>query len=250
MGKGPRRLLAPLDHPGLVAAGGAVLVVAVRIAQLPLPLGLLLGVGVTLTLTEWRRRLRGREHRRRHLRLDTRLEAIDARCDQLALQAAELSRQAARTLAGEQQLERLTEVQMLCDRLGTLPAWTERHAEALEAGRGVPMPLQPLRAQLRDEERAQRREPAGPLREARQRLVAQLQANLAAAEQGLDEREARVLSLATGLERLAGDLQRLQGLLEGLNSTETASIPRLQAAIQTIARDLDAIEAMGREPLG
>jgi hypothetical protein len=236
----------PLDDPLAVAVGGLLLVLLVRLAGLPLALGLLLGVSATLGLAVLRGRHRPRS--RAELLHDRRLEAgIDtalARAAGLAEQALSLRQEALLRFTDPGQLEALGTVQLCCDRLGALPERLRERRPLLDSGGGVLLPQENLAVRLAQEERALKQEAEGPLRQERRRLVEQLHRNLEAARLGMDEREARLLALATRLEAIDGGLRQLRRQIDRQWPSTQATAGAMAAAIEPLDEALDQIERL------
>lgn len=237
----------PLDEPLAVAAGGVLLVLVVKLGLLGLVPGLLLGVLSALLLAALGRSLRRRPSQGQRLH-DRRVEAgIDAallRASELAAQAEALRLQAIERFTAAAQLEGLGLVQLCCERLAALPERLENRRSLLQSGGGVLLSTNDLSLRLRREEQALEREAEGPLRQERRGLVEQLRRNLSAAHQGMDEREARLLALATRQEALEGGLQQLRRQIDRQWSSEQASGAALATAIEPLDEALDQIERL------
>jgi hypothetical protein len=241
----------PLDDPLAVAAGGLVLVALVRGGLLPLPLGITAGVLTTITLAAWRRRRRfGSGSQRRHeARLDAGLDDALRRASELAAQAEVLGQEALLRFTDAAHLEGLGAVRLCCERLQALPGLLARCRPLLEAGAGVLVPPERLARRLAGEEQALRRESEGPLRRERARLVDQLRRNLEAARLGMDEREARLLALATCLEAIDGGLRQLRRQIDRQWPGSDHPAPTLAAAIAPLDGALDRIDdLLGEAP--
>ncbi|MCP9848630.1 hypothetical protein [Cyanobium sp. Morenito 9A2] len=237
----------PLDEPLAVATAGLLLVAVVRLGLLALVPGLLLGLGAALLLAALGRSLRRRPSQDQRLH-DRRVEAgIDAallRASELAAQAETLRLQAIERFTATVQLEGLGRVQLCCERLAALPQRLESRRPLLQSGGGVLLSTVDLSVRLRSEQQALTRDADGPLRQERRRLVDQLSRNLSAAHQGMDEREARLLALATRLEAIDGGLQLLRRQIEREWNSEEASDAALTAAIDPLDGALDQIERL------
>ncbi len=239
----------PLDHPMAVAGAGASLVLLVRGAGLALPLALPLavGLGVGLSLLLARRGPGGRRSRSQRLhaqRLDAALEEALERAAGLAGLAVGLKEEALARFTDPGHLESLGTVQLCCERLQQLPERLEQRRPLLESGEGVRLDPDALARRLSREEKALRKEREGPLRQERRRLTDQLRRNLEAARRGMDEREARLLSLATRLEAIDGGLQQLRRQIDHQWPSTEASDAALVTAIDPLDEALDQIERL------
>ena len=242
----PDHLPLPLDHPLAVASGGAAMVVAVRWGGAPLPLGIGLGVAVSLAGAALGRRRRpaSRSLRRHDRRLNAGIEAALDRAAELVQQVEAIRGLALERFTTAEQLEALGLVQLCCDRLAALPERLQRHRSLLESGGGVLPAPEILARRLAEEEKRLRGEPEGPLHQQRRRLVEQLRHNLEAARLGFDEREARLLTLATGLEAVEGGLRHLRQRIDRHWPGSEVPAPSLAAAIDPLEEALDRIDAL------
>ncbi|MEA5422823.1 hypothetical protein [Synechococcus sp. CCY9202] len=141
-------------------------------------------------------------------------------------------------------LEALGLVQLCCERLQSLPERIEQRRSLLESGGGVLLSAEDLQRRLKQEETALRREQAGPLRLERQRLVEQLRRNLEAAEQGMDEREARLVALSTRLEQIDGGLRHLRRQVDRQWPSSQATDAAMAEALNPLDAALDQIERL------
>jgi hypothetical protein len=240
----------PLDDPLAVAVGGLLLVLLVRLGQLPLALGLLVGVGATLGLVALRARHRPRSRfeRLHDQRLEAGIDTALARAQELALQAASLRQEAMVRFTDSAHLEALGTVQLCCDRLAALPDRLRERRPLLDSGGGVLLPAENLAGRLAREEQALRQETEGPLLQERRRLVEQLRRNVEAARLGMDEREARLLALATRLEAIDGGLYHLRRQIDrqwpSTEATAGVMAGAVAAAIDPLDEALDQIERL------
>ncbi len=242
----PGGRLRPLDDPLAVAAGGVLLVLLVRLVRLPLPLAITAGVitAIGLAALRHRHRHRGRRRRLHDQRLDAGMEAALIRASQLAQQAEGLRQEALVRFTDADHLDALGAVQLCCDRLAALPESLNQRRTLLDSGGGVPLPEENLARRLKREQQALRGEAEGPLRRERSRLVEQLRRNLEAARLGMDEREARLLALATRLEVIDGALHHLRRQVDRQWPSTEATGVAMAAAIDPLDEALDQIERL------
>lgn len=245
----------PLDDPLAVAAAGLVLVLLTRLLLLPFALALPVGAALAMALTLLRRGGlgQGRRDRRAAASIDAALE----RCRQLAGQAEGVSTEALARFQSPDHLEGLGLVQFCCERLQALPERIGTCRALLESGGGVLLPAEALAQRLQTEENALRRESSATLRRERGRLVEQLRRNLDSARLGMDERDARLLSLSTRLESIDGGLRHLQRQVARQWPDTTAGDAAIAQAVQPLDDALDQIETLlaagaaeQRRPLG
>jgi hypothetical protein len=211
----------PLDHPQAVA----------------------LCVGLSLPLA--RREATGRRSRSQRLldqRLDAALEEALGRAAHLATVAVALREEALARFTDPGHLEALGQLQLCCERLQQLPERLEQRRPLLESGGGVRLDPEALARRLAREEKALQREAEGPLRQERRRLVEQLRRNLDAGRRGMDEREARLLALATRLEAIDGGLQHLRRQIDHQWPSTDATDAAMATAIEPLDDALDQIE--------
>ena len=237
----------PLDHPLAVAAGGVCLVLLVRGAGAALPLAILPAVGLSVAGAALlaRRGAAGRRSRSQRLhdqRLDAGLEEALDRAGGLAVAAMALREEAVARFTDPGHLEALGTVQLCCERLQQLPERLQERRPLLESGGGRRLDPDDLARRLAREEKSLQREAEGPLRQERRRLVDQLRRNLHAARQGMDEREARLLALATRLEAIDGGLQQLRRQVDHQWPSTDASDAAMATAIEPLDEAIDQIE--------
>jgi hypothetical protein len=233
----------PLDHPLAVAAAGLLLVVLSQSGLLSPGLALPLAIGVAFALAFWRDTA-GRAATLRDRRVAAAIDAALLRCQQLAAQAQSVAEEALARFQADDHLEQLGEVQLCCQRLQALPQRIAERRPLLESGGGVLLPAEQLAERLQQEEQALQRERNDSLRRERRRLVDQLRRNLQAAQLGMDERDARLLALATRLERIDGGLRQLQGRVQGHWSSREGDAAALGQAISPLDEALDQIERL------
>ncbi|QPN61110.1 hypothetical protein H8F24_07495 [Synechococcus sp. CBW1002] len=234
----------PLDDPAAVAIASVALVLLVRLGLLPLAPALAVAALFGWGLATLRHRRRHRGSRLLDARLRLRIDAALARCRELAGQAALVGGEAMARFQDAAHLEALGLVQLCCERLQSLPERIEQRRPLLESGGGVLLSAEDLQRRLRQEETALRREEAGPLRLERQRLVEQLRRNLEAAEQGMDEREARLVALSTRLEQIDGGLRHLRRQVDRQWPSSQATDAAMAEALRPLDAALDQIERL------
>lgn len=242
----PGRWPNPLDDPLAMAVGALLLVLLVRLGQLPLALGLLVGVIATLGIAALRARHRPRSRfeRLHDQRLEAGIDTALARATELAQQAGTLRQEALVRFTDPGHLEALGTVQLCCDRLAALPERLRERRPLLDSGGGVLLPAENLAGRLAKEEQALRQESEGPLLQERRRLVEQLRRNLEAARLGMDEREARLLALATRLEAIDGGLHQLRRQIDRQWPSTEATAEAMAGAIEPLDEALDQIERL------
>ncbi|MDM7952957.1 MAG: hypothetical protein QUV07_07055 [Cyanobium sp. CZS 25K] len=237
----------PIDHPLAVAAGGGCLLLLVRGGGVALPLALLPAVALSLACAALLARggaagRRSRSQRLHAQRLDAGLEEALERAAGLAATALALREEAVARFTDPGHLEALGSVQLCCERLQQLPERLRERRPLLESGGGRRLAPDGLARRLAREEKALQREADGPLRQERRRLVDQLRRNLHAARQGMDEREARLLALATRLEAIDGGLQQLRRQIDHQWPSTEASDAAMATAIEPLDEAIDQIE--------
>ena len=237
----------PLDRPLAVAAAGVGLVLLVRGVGLALPLAIPLAVALSVAIAALLPRggtaaRRSRSERLHAERLDAGLEEALDRASGLAVTALALRQEAVVRFTDPGHLEALGSVQLCCERLQQLPERLQERRPLLESGAGRRLDPDALGRRLAREEKALQREAEGPLRQERRRLVDQLRRNLQAANRGMDEREARLLALATRLEAIDGGLQQLRRQIDHQWPSTEASDAAMATAIEPLDEALDQIE--------
>ncbi|MEB3265541.1 MAG: hypothetical protein VKN13_02890 [Cyanobacteriota bacterium] len=233
-----------LDDPAAVAIAAAVLVLLARFTPLGFGPSLLVAVPLALLLAVLRDRHRRRGQRLRDRRVAAEIEAAEVRCRELAIQADLVRREAMARFQDSAHLEPLGLVQLCCERLRGLPEHLASRRRLLESGGGALLSVEALERRLSREEADLRQERSDSLKRERERLVDQLRRNLEAARSGLDERQARLLALATRLEAVDGGLRHLQRQVARQWPSTEATDAAMVAAIAPLDDGLDQIERL------
>ena len=245
----PRIVLTdPLRHPLAMAAAGAVLVIGVKL----LPWGWLLAPPLALLVAF------GMAHQRRQATLPD----LIRRALQLAAGADAVSAEAGQRLIQVGSIGRLTAIQICCQRVVDLPAKLERLGAAgtADAPRSTLLSTRNLEQRLRQERQRLAREAGSDLKRQRERLVTQLERNLALAQQGMEAGSLRVMAVSEHLESVAGDLQELQVQLRqpelpaapawSVDHPDSEGDPSLDPLTADLHAELDELDHLLREALG
>ncbi len=237
-----RNLANPLNYPLAVLAGGVILVIGVRILQLPpwvaLPTAIVsstLGAAVRKAQLPTRLDLSNNP-------LNRELEAVYQTAQNLANAAIVLRQDAAQRLTEAHHMDLLVMVQLACDRAEELPVQIQTLAQKLQRQESL-FTIDTLQQQLQQAQ-AKAQASQGVVRDQWQRSVASLQRNLKLAQQGKDAQQVQVISLSSLILETAEILQNLQLQLHqaDLNSgTDTASLLALSDTLKGCQENMDML---------
>ncbi|OLP18872.1 hypothetical protein BST81_08110 [Leptolyngbya sp. 'hensonii'] len=221
------KLANPLHYPLAVLAGGILLVVGVRIVNLPgavvLPLSAAVATVGALVLKAREPETLGLENPA----LEREILAAKEQARALAARAHDLRSEASRLLTHSTQMELLSVVQYACDRACELPNKIDELAHKFRGSASL-LSATDLQNQLHKAQDRLRKTVDGPAREQLLQLTQSLKHNIQLAQQGQDAREAQVVSLARLIFDSAGVLQSMQNQLRTANLQDTAVVEDLQ----------------------
>ncbi len=235
-------LANPLYYPLAVLAGGLVLVLGVRFAQLPsavmLPAAALVATGGAIFL-------KSREAETISLdnpQLEGELQSVRVSARILAEQANNLRSEAKKLLTDSLQIELLATVEYACDRACELPGNIDKLARRLQGGDAL-LSTSDLQQQLQ-EVQAKLPSSSGVAKEQLDQLASSIERNIQLSLQGQDARYAQVVSLATLIQDAAGTLQKLQNKFKtaDLNDlTQTGELQSLSAEFRSLQENVELI---------
>lgn len=220
------KLTNPLHYPLAVLAGGIVLVLGVRIVQLPS--WLMLPVAGAIT-TGGAMVFKSKEPETIDLGnpvLEQELLAVKQQAQMLVTRAESLRAEADKMLTSSTQMELLTAVQYACDRSLELPGKINEFTRRLH-GEDALLSISELQQQLREVE-AKKINSSGVALQQLNQLGESLQRNINLAQQGMDARQAQIISLSTVITDSAGVLQELQNKLRTSNLNDSEELQELR----------------------
>jgi len=227
------KLINPLHYPLAVLAGGIVLVLGVKIVQLPswlmLPVAGAITTGGAIVL-------KSKEPETIDLGnpvLEQELLAVKKQAQMLVTRAESLRAEADKMLTSSTQMELLTAVQYACDRTLELPGKINQFTRCLH-GEDALLSVSELQQQLRDVE-AKKINSSGVALQQLNQLGESLQRNINLARQGMDARQAQITSFSTIITDSAGVLQELQNKLRTSNLNDSEELQELRNLSEEIS---------------
>ncbi|MEO1673107.1 MAG: hypothetical protein AAFR77_20405 [Cyanobacteria bacterium J06631_2] len=221
------KLANPLHYPLAVLGGGIILVMGVRLIQLPsyvaLPSAAAIATAIAVPL---------KQQRSQQLNLDNpalvrEIRSVKQQAQLLTTKAAELRQEAQQMLTSSAQLELFAAVEYACDRVLELPSKVDRLAQKLQGADSLLSSAELTRqiAEVRTKASAS----SGVAQTQLNQLATSLENNLQLAQQGQDARQAQVVSLATLVTESAGVLQQFQNRLRTSDLDNSQEIDDLKA---------------------
>lgn len=220
------KLANPLYYPLAVLAGGAVLVIGVRFAQLSSAVMLPIAASIATGGASW---LKSRQTTSslNNPELERELQAVRTAAKGLAERANILRQEAKKLLTDSLQIELLATVEYACDRAGELPDNIDKLARRLHGGEAL-LSTSDLQQQLQ-EVQTKLHSSQGVAKEQLVQLASSLQRNIQLSKQGQDARFAQVVSLATLIQDAAGTLQKLQNKLRSADLNDATQAGELRS---------------------
>jgi len=230
------KLANPLNYPLAVLAGGIVLVVGVRLANLSsvvmLPFAAVIATGGAIALKSKEPEALNLENPE----LARELQLVKQQAQTLAGKAEILRSEATKLLSDGLEVELLAAVQYACDRASELPAKVDQLSQRFQGADSL-LSVSDLQQQLEQVNQKQT-QASGVAKDQLNKLTESLQRNLQLARQGQDARQAQVTSLSTMIADAAGVLQQLQNKLRtaDLNDSEQAR------ELRSLSEELHSLE--------
>ncbi len=236
------KLVNPLHYPLAVLLGGIVLVLGVRLGQLPnliiIPTAAAIATGGAIFLNS---------KEKSSLNIDNpalarEIQSVQQQAKLLAQKAEALRTEAKQLLADSSQLELLVAIEYACDRTGELPTKIDRLVQRLQGSDSL-LSVTELQQQL-TEVKTKKSKSSGVARQQLERLATGLENNLKLARQGQDARQAQVISLATLAIESAGILQQLQNRLRTANLEDNEEIQELKSQIEELKSRQESVDIL------
>ncbi|MGA9380815.1 MAG: hypothetical protein WBV73_18780 [Phormidium sp.] len=237
------KLANPLNYPIAVLAGGIVLIVGVRLMNLPNLIILPTATAVTIAGASV---LKSREPDNKKIaeqQLKKELQIIEKTAKMLATKAETLRQEANQLLPSDTvNLELLATVQYACDRAIELPAKIDQLTKRIQSNDSL-LSVNELEAQFQ-EVQAKRKTSSGIALEHLTQLAKSLKQNIELAKEGQNTSTAQLANLQTLIQNSAGVLQKLQNKLRTAdltNSQEVKELKLLSAELNSFQENVDIL---------
>jgi hypothetical protein len=221
------KLVNPIFYPLSVLAGGVILVVGVRFAQLP---NIVIVPTAAIVATAGAAFLNSREPNPKN-QAEQQLQQEFQRLQKAATELAEKSdilRQEAKNLLTDDnwKLELLVLVEEACDRATALPTQIDQLLKRIHVKNSLLSPTE-LQQQLQD---VQNKLPSttGVARQHLEQLAESLKRNIHLAKTGEDTRQAQIVNLYTLIQDTGGVLQQLQNKLRTSDLSKFEEVNQLR----------------------
>ncbi len=221
------KLANPLHYPLAVLGGGIVLIVGVRLIQLPSYVALPGAAAIATALAIPLKQQTSQQINLDNPALAREIKSVKQQAQLLTTKAQELRQEAQQMLTASAQLELFAAVEYACDRVLELPSKVDRLARKLQGADSL-LSSAELTRQIA-EVKTKARESSGVAQSQLNQLATSLENNLRLAQQGQDARQAQVVSLATLVTESAGVLQQFQNRLRTSNLDNSQEIDDLKA---------------------
>ncbi len=221
------KLANPLYYPLAVAAGGVVLVLTVRFANLPIALGLPISAAIATGGAVFLKRNEPESLGIGDPELELEIIAVKQQAIALTQQAQILRAESGKLLAEADQMDLLVAVQYACDRASEFPSKIDLLVRKLKGGNAL-LSIQDLEQQL-IQVKQKLRNSTGIASAQLQALAAGLQRNIDLVRGGESARQAQVASLATLIVDASGVLQALQNKLRVVNLMDLQQTAELRS---------------------
>lgn len=231
----------PLNYPLAVLAGGIVMIIGGRFAQIPpalmIPIGVILATGGAVVL-------RSREPERLNLG-DAVLEQEILQVKQSALaltsRAEALRQEAARILIEPNQMDLLIAVQFACDRTVELPSRIDEIGRRMGGNQAL-LSVTDLERQLQQVMEKRRNLTSEAGRAQLYKVEESLRQNLEIAKEGQDSRQIQVANLIQWVTESGGILQQMQNKMRSMSSiSEMNELQELSTQLNTYQESVDLL---------
>lgn len=232
-----KQLANPLHYPLVVLLGMAILVIGVRILDIPKILMLVIAIAIAFVGASVRK-----SQRTENPALKREISKLKQQSQSLAEQANKLRQESAKYLTSSTQLELLATIQYVCDRAQELPAKTEAITSKLQ-GENSLLSSANIERQLR-EATAKHSKSSGAAQQQLSGLITSLKRNLELAKQGEDTREAQIYALSNQIIDAAGILQQLQNqiITADLNNADNINeLANLSEELKSFQENVDIL---------
>ena len=239
------KLVNPLDYPIAILAGGIVLIVGVRFADVSSKIMLPVAAGISIAGASF---LQFREPKYLNLNnSELEREIMEVRFSALTLanKANDLRIEAKKLLTDSFQTELLATVQMSCDRTQELPAKIDNLAWHLQGSNSL-LSVSELQRQL-TEVQQKLQSSSGMAKQHLSQLAESLKRNIQLAQEGQDTRLAQIVSISTQIQDSAGVLQRLYNQLHSSDLTDSEQINQLQLVSDELSSLQENIDLLFRK---
>ncbi|WP_026097607.1 hypothetical protein [Baaleninema simplex] len=241
------KLANPFYYPMSILAGGVVLFLGVRLANVSSIVMVPTAAIVSLAGASWRKSQEPEGLALENPDLDRELQSVRVSAANLASKAEELRQEAERLLTGGTvQMELLTAVQYACDRAHELPEKIDRLSHRLQGSDSL-LSVEDLQRQLQ-EVRSKQASRRGVAQQQLSQLAASLERNIHLAQAGKDARDAQAISLFTAITESAGVLQELQNKLRTADLQDSEQLQELRSLSQDLQLFQENVDVLVSKP--
>ncbi|MGC9505751.1 hypothetical protein [Baaleninema sp.] len=241
------KLANPFYYPMSILAGGVVLFLGVRLANVSSIVMVPTATVVSLVGAYWRKSQEPEGIAVENPDLARELETVRVSAANLASKADELQQEAEGLLTGGTvQMELLTAVQYACDRAQELPEKIDRLSRRLQGSDSL-LSVEELQRQLR-EVRSKKASRRGVAQQQLSQLAASLERNIHLAQAGKDARDAQAISLFTAITESAGVLQELQNKLRTADLQDSEQLQELRSLSQDLQLFQENVDVLVSKP--
>ena len=221
------KLANPLYYPLAVAVGGFILVLGVRLVNLPLALALPISAAIATSGAIFLKRNEPESLGIDDPELEQDIVGVKQQAQALTQQAQMLRAESSNLLTEAEQMDLLVAVQYACDRASEFPSKIDLLVQKFKGGNAL-LSIQDLEQQLLKVNQ-KLRSSSGVAATQLQTLAVGLQRNIELVRGGESARQAQVASLATLIVDASGVLQELQNKLRVVNLTDLQQTAELRS---------------------
>ncbi len=227
------KLANPLHYPAAIFAGGVVLFLGVRFAQLPNTIMLPVAAGIATAGAVYFKSREPESFNLDNPELERELQAVKASAIKLASKANDLRQEATKLLTDSFQIELLAAVQLSCNRAKELPDKIDYLARRLQGSDSL-LSVDELRNTLAEVQRKISLSD-GIAKQHLGQLETSLQRNIQLAQEGRDTRLSQIVSLSIHIQDFGGVLQQLQNKLRTTDLSDLEQVSELQAVTDELS---------------
>ncbi|OIP68700.1 MAG: hypothetical protein AUK48_15565 [Oscillatoriales cyanobacterium CG2_30_44_21] len=221
------KLANPLYYPLAVAVSGFVLVLSVRLANIPVLLALPISAAIATSGAVFLKRIEPEDLGIGDPELEGEIITLKQQAQTLTQQAQMLRVEAGKVLVEAEQMDLLVSVQYACDRACELPSKIDLLVRKMKGGNTL-LSIQDLEQQLQQVKRKLGNS-SGIAASQMQTLADGLQRNIELVRGGESAKQAQVANLATLIVEVSGILQELQNKLRVVNLQDLQQTAELRS---------------------
>ena len=221
------KLANPLHYPLAVAIGGLVLVLGVRLVNMPVAVALPISAAIATSGAIFLKRNEPESLGFDDPELELEIVSVKQQAVALSQQAQMLRVESGRLLTEAEQMDLLVAVQYACDRASEFPSKIDLLVQKFKGGNAL-LSIEDLEQQLLKVNQKLRNSSGVALTQL-QALASGLQRNIELVRGGESAKQAQVASLATLIVDASGVLQELQNKLRVVNLTDLQQTAELRS---------------------